>query len=108
MAGNPFDRVHLGYEGFFEQATRFMHVQPRGGDVEAGTNPNPPLRLVEYIDVPVLDVRRAGWVQVGTGGVVILAFLGLWWVLVGGRGGGRGTATGRDGAKDKKENKKKQ
>lgn len=75
MAANPFDRVHLGYEGLFGRKTRFMHVQPAttGG-------------LVEYIDVPVLDLRTTAWVEVGTIGVVVVAFLGLCWVLFGGKG----------------------
>ena len=60
-----------------------MHVQPareKGGDGEYR-------RLVERIDVPVLDTREVGWVEGGTVGVVVLAFLGLCWVLFGKDGG---------------------
>ena len=73
-ASNPFDRVHLGYEGLFGPKTRFMTVQPDVATQE----------LVEYIQVPVLDTRRAGWVQAGTMGVVFAAFFGHFWVVFGG------------------------
>ncbi|KAI8940798.1 hypothetical protein NX059_002061 [Plenodomus lindquistii] len=72
MSANPFDRVHLGYEALFGPKTRFMHVQPA-----------PVGALVEWIDVPVLDTRGTAWVEGGTVGVVVLAFLGLCWVLFG-------------------------
>lgn len=78
-AQNPFDRRHLGYETLFGPKTRFMHVQP---------SEDAP-RLVETIDVPVLDTRKVGMVEAGTVGVVVVAFLGLCWVLFG-RVGGRG------------------
>jgi len=82
MVANPFDRVHLGYEALFGRETRFIHVQPalEGNGMAAG-------RLVEWINVPVLDTRKSGWVEGGTVGVVMVAFLGLCWVLFGGRGG---------------------
>lgn len=70
MAANPFDRIHLGYEALFGPKTRFMHVEPA---VKG--------ELVEWIDVPVLDLRKTGWVETGTVGTVIAAFLGLCWVL---------------------------
>lgn len=76
MAANPFDRVHLGYEALFGPKTRFMHVEPASMTGE----------LVEYIDAPVLDLRKTGWVEMGTVGTVLLAFVGLCWVLFG-RGG---------------------
>ncbi|KAH6622195.1 PIG-X [Boeremia exigua] len=80
---NPFDRRHLGYEALFGPKTRFMHVQPvseRGADGALK-------RLVETIDVPVLDTRQVGWVEGGTVGIVLVAFLGLCWVLFGRIGG---------------------
>ncbi|KAL5121698.1 protease B nonderepressible form [Pleosporales sp. CAS-2024a] len=76
MAANPFDRVHLGYEALFGPKTRFMHVEPAEDRGE----------LVEWIHVPVLDLRGAGWVERVTVGTVLGAFLGLCWVLFG-RGG---------------------
>ena len=43
--------------------------------------------LVEFIKVPVLATGRSAWVEGGTMGVVLVAFLGLCWVLFGkGRG----------------------
>jgi hypothetical protein len=75
QAANPFDRIHLGYEALFGPKTRFMHVQPAVSR-----------DAVEWIDVPVLDTRGAGWVEMGTVGTVVVAFLGLCWVLFGGRG----------------------
>ena len=77
MSANPFDRKHLGYEALFGPKTRFMHVQPSQERLEDGTR----RRMVERIDVPVLDTRKSGWVEAGTVGVVVLAFLGLCWVL---------------------------
>ncbi|KAF2823982.1 PIG-X-domain-containing protein [Ophiobolus disseminans] len=73
MAANPFDRVHLGYEALFGLKTRFMHVEPKTSGGE----------LVEWIDVPVLDLNKTGWVEWGTLGTVVLAFAGLCWVLFG-------------------------
>lgn len=72
-AANPFHRGALGWEGAFEEGTRFMHVP---GATEG--------EMVEWIDVPVLDTRRAALVEGGTVGVVVLAFVGLCWVLFGG------------------------
>ncbi|KAJ4303077.1 protease B nonderepressible form [Kalmusia sp. IMI 367209] len=79
LTGNPFDRVNLGYEVSFGRETRFMHLAP----AEKGNGTG---ELVEWIDVPVLDTRGTGWVEVGTIGIVMLAFLGLCWVLFGGAG----------------------
>ncbi|KAF3042131.1 protease B nonderepressible form [Didymella heteroderae] len=72
-AQNPFDRRHLGYEALFGPKTRFMHVQPSEDAA----------RLVERIEVPVLDTRKVGMVEAGTMGIVVVAFLGLCWVLFG-------------------------
>lgn len=84
MAANPFDRVHLGYEALFGPKTRFMHVEPAASGAE----------LVEWIDVPVLDLRKTGWVEMGTVGTVVVAFLGLCWVLFG-RSGGKKVEKGK-------------
>lgn len=73
MSANPFDRRHLGYEALFGPKTRFMHVEPAPSVA----------RLVEVLDVPVLDTRQTAWVESGTVGVVVLAFLGLCWMLFG-------------------------
>jgi hypothetical protein len=60
----------------FGLKTRFMHVEPARVKGIGG-------ELVEWIDVPVLDLNKTGWVEVGTVGTVIAAFLGLCWVLFG-------------------------
>lgn len=73
MSANPFDRRHLGYEALFGPKTRFMHVEPAPSVA----------RLVEVLDVPVLDTRQTAWVESGTVGIVVLAFLGLCWMLFG-------------------------
>lgn len=78
MSVNPFDRRHLGYEALFGPKTRFMHVEPAASAKG----------MVETIEVPVLDTRKTAWVEFGTVGVVVLAFLGLSWVLFG-RGTGK-------------------
>ncbi|KAF2181677.1 PIG-X-domain-containing protein [Zopfia rhizophila CBS 207.26] len=80
MAVNPFDRLHLGYEGLFGSKTRFMHVPPSGNAS----------RLFEEISVPVLNLERAGPVEWGTVGVVVAAFLWLCWGLFRGAGGNDG------------------
>jgi hypothetical protein len=72
MSANPFDRTNLGYEALFGVKTRFMHVEPRAQGSGG---------LVEWMDVPVLDSGKAEWVEGGTVGVVVAAFLGLCWVL---------------------------
>lgn len=105
MAANPFDRANLGYEGLFGVKTRFMHVEPAarvGGLGLAAKNGG--LGLVEWIDVPVLDTRGAGWVERGTVGAVLAGFVGLCWVLF---GGGRGRKIEGGGKKGGKESKKK-
>ncbi|KAF2639048.1 PIG-X-domain-containing protein [Massarina eburnea CBS 473.64] len=89
MSVNPFDRLHLGYEGLFGPKTRFMHVEPQGGQG----------KLVEWIDVPVLDLRKAKWVEVGTIGAVIVAFLGLVWVLFGGKSAAKKVESKGEGKK---------
>ncbi|KAJ4353874.1 protease B nonderepressible form [Didymosphaeria variabile] len=93
-SGNPFDRKNLGYDSAFGEGKRFMHVPPKKSGNGTG-------KLVSWIDVPVLDTRAADWVEMGTIGVVIIAFLGLCWVLFGGGRGGRG-----QGIEEKKLKKK--
>lgn len=82
MNVNPFDRLHLGYEALFGPRTRFMHVPP-AIEGSANASPNGKGRLVEWIDVPILDLRKTRFVEMGTVGAVVLAFLGLCWVLFG-------------------------
>ncbi|KAB8349525.1 hypothetical protein FH972_023551 [Carpinus fangiana] len=72
MAVNPFDRVGLGFDGLFGERTMFYHLGPEGG---AGG-------LVETVGVPVLDMKRAGWIEAGTVGVVVVGFAWLVWKLL--------------------------
>ena len=97
MASNPFDRRHLGYEALFGDKTRFVHVPPREGEGE----------LIEWIDVPVLHLgaKTARWIESGTVGTVVLAFLGLCWVLFRGLKGGEATGGKEKGGERKKESK---
>jgi hypothetical protein len=116
MSVNPFDRIHLGYEGLFGPKTRFMHIPP----TQAGSNTSAPTyicvnpegsgdrtcggekgKLVEWIDVPVLDLRKSGWVETGTVGVVVVAFLILSWMLF--RPGSTKTSEKKVGAGKKKQ-----
>ena len=70
MSTNPFDRVHLGYEGLFGPRTMFYHLVPQPG---LGTQ-----RLVERLSVPVLEVEQVGRIEIGT--VAIVAMGTLWLV----------------------------
>ncbi|KAL8909621.1 MAG: hypothetical protein Q9207_000119 [Kuettlingeria erythrocarpa] len=70
MDVNPFDRVNLGYESWFSPRTMFYHLQPRPA-TEGGS-------LVERVEVPVMDLGRATWVEAGTVGIVML---GAAWVV---------------------------
>jgi hypothetical protein len=79
---NPFDRVNLGFEGLFGSRTMFYHLDPAAG---MG-------KLVERLDVPVLDLKGVGaqWVESGTVVVVLLGWCWVVWKMVSGlkgRGG---------------------
>lgn len=68
---NPFEKVNLGYDGLFGPRTVFWHVDPKP---EAGYG----ARAMGDITVPVLDLDKAKWVNIGTAAVVALGFL---WVV---------------------------
>jgi hypothetical protein len=89
MAGNPFDRVHLGYDALFGPHTRFMHIEPSMKGLEAR-------ELVQRVRMPTLERKWATWIETGTVGTVVVAFLWLCWVLFGKR-----TRSG-DGAGERK------
>jgi hypothetical protein len=87
---NPFERVNLGYEGLFGPRTMFYHLSPESvgglGDSE---------RLVNVLSVPVLDLEKSTYVEMGTAGVVLAGFAWVVWCLWGvwGRVGyGRGSS----------------
>ncbi|KAK1756219.1 PIG-X [Echria macrotheca] len=70
---NPFERVNLGYDGLFGPRTVFWHLEPRPVEGE---------RVVSRITVPVLDLDKAGWVNVGTAAAVLLGFGWVVWKLL--------------------------
>ncbi|KAM3421369.1 Protein PBN1 [Cercospora zeina] len=76
MSTNPFDRINLGYDGLFGPKTMFYHVpaNPENG------------RLVEQLQVPVLDPTQATWVPLGTLLAVVLGFAWICWKLFSGTG----------------------
>ncbi|KAE8354294.1 protein pbn1 [Aspergillus coremiiformis] len=71
MGVNPFDRVNLGWEGLFGTRTMFYQLHPSSD------------RLVEELEVPVLQLNDEGFFQskVIELGTVIAIGLGLLWVL---------------------------
>lgn len=69
MGTNPFDRVHLGYEGLFGPRTMFYHLLPQPGPGAQN--------LVERLSVPVLEVEQMGRVEIGTVAIVTLGTLWL-------------------------------
>ncbi|KAK6605516.1 Protein pbn1 [Botrytis cinerea] len=74
FSGNPFDRVNLGYDGLFGPQTMFYHVSPVAV---------PDGRLMNTVNVPVLDLNKSSWVEIGTASVVSLGFLWIVWCLWG-------------------------
>ncbi|CAK7268491.1 protease B nonderepressible form [Sporothrix epigloea] len=80
FTSNPFDRVHIGYDTLFDEATEFWHVRPQpaaglGMDKDSAD-------LVLPIRVPVLNSSRSQWVNVGTAAVVLLGFSWVLWKLL--------------------------
>ncbi|PWY70279.1 protein pbn1 [Aspergillus heteromorphus CBS 117.55] len=78
---NPFDRTNLGWDAPFSPRTTFYQVNPSAsGD-----------RLVEGLDVPVLQLKERGLfgsktVEWGTVMAISLGFLWVLWRLVAGAG----------------------
>lgn len=70
---NPFDRIHLGYDGLFGPATTFWHVSPKP---EAGN------RIMNPVSVPVLKEEAAAWVELGTTSAMGLGFAWILWRLL--------------------------
>ncbi|KAI9888856.1 MAG: protease B nonderepressible form [Vezdaea aestivalis] len=66
MATSPFDRVNIGFDTLFGPKTMFYHVSPKPETLGG--------LLVERIQVPVIDLDRAEWVDVGTTLVILLGF----------------------------------
>jgi hypothetical protein len=69
FSGNPFDRVNIGYDGLFGPKTMFYHLSPKG------------YKLTNLINVPVLDLDKSKYVELGTAGIVLLGFSWVMWCL---------------------------
>lgn len=67
---NPFDKVNVGYDGLFGPKTMFYHLSPEGE------------LLTNTISVPVLDLDRSKYIEVGTAAVVLLGFMWVLWSLL--------------------------
>ncbi|KAK3060603.1 hypothetical protein LTS18_008178 [Coniosporium uncinatum] len=65
MSSSPFDRTNLGYESLFGERTYFYHVPPAAGTA----------KLVETLQVPVLDLNKSWYVEWGTVAAVVLGAL---------------------------------
>ncbi|KAI9661664.1 MAG: protease B nonderepressible form [Bathelium mastoideum] len=93
VAGNPFDRTNVGFDGLFGPRTLFYHIPPLNGKGMAGGERE---MLVERVAMPVLSLDRAWYVEWGTLGAVVLGWVWLVWKLVDigmgwrGKGGGNG------------------
>ncbi|KXJ97508.1 PIG-X protein [Microdochium bolleyi] len=72
FANSPFDRPHVGYDALFSSETLFWHVEPKP---ESGN------MLTNDIEVPVLDIEKAAWVNLGTAVAVALGFSWVLWKL---------------------------
>lgn len=88
MSVNPFDRVNLGYDGLFGPKTMFYHVPPAEG-----------ARLVEEVKVPVMDLEKSGWVEMGTTIVVALGFAWVCYKLISGWRGEKKVDAGKKRAR---------
>lgn len=71
FSNNPFDRVNVGYDGLFGPTTMFYHSSPSGD------------KLINSISVPVLDLDKSKYVELGTAGVVLIGFLWVMWCVFG-------------------------
>lgn len=77
MGTNPFDRVHLGYEGLFGPRTMFYHLRPEHSP-RVGSGNSPAEGLVESVQVPVLE---AGWDVGVEWGTLVVVVVGFMWVV---------------------------
>lgn len=95
MGTNPFDRVHLGYEGLFGPRTMFYHLRPEHSP-RVGSGNSAAEGLVENVQVPAL---KAGWNVAVEWGTLLVVVVGFMWVVgklvgttsqLGGKNEGRG------------------
>lgn len=82
MAVNPFDRRHLGYDVLFGPKTMFYHWQPQPPPSNRTSTSTPSTFLLETLDVPVLDLDGARYVEFATVLVVLLGFVWVCWKLL--------------------------
>ncbi|KAG5916389.1 hypothetical protein E4U42_007682, partial [Claviceps africana] len=75
FANNPFDRIHVGYDGLFNTSTVFWHAKPEPASGD---------RLMSPLSVPVLKEQAAAWVSVGTAAAVVAGFIWVVWTLAAG------------------------
>jgi hypothetical protein len=93
---NPFDRVNLGYDGLFGPRTMFYHLTPvehmsgltggRAGKAVKAKSPAEARQAIGSdgymsIQVPVLNLTHADWVESVTAGVILLGFGWVMWKL---------------------------
>lgn len=73
---NPFDRVHLGYDGLFGPRTMFYHLVPSPASTDMST-------MMETLNVPVLDLGSTSKssVEITTVITILIGFLWVTWKL---------------------------
>lgn len=76
--GNPFDRTGLGYDALFDDGTMFHHVEPVATTAISGKQTINEERLALDVQVPVLDLEKAWYVESVTG---LIVALGVMWML---------------------------
>lgn len=72
---SPFDRTQLGYDGRFKPSTVFWHVEPQ---------PKVGNRIINSIDIPVLNQSKDSMVALGTSVVIALGFCWVLWRIIAG------------------------
>ncbi|PVH73546.1 PIG-X-domain-containing protein [Cadophora sp. DSE1049] len=105
---NPFDRVNLGYDGLFGPRTLFYHLSPSAPSLLEGLGVGDG-KLVNTLEVPVLDLDRSKFVEVGTAVGVLVGFLWVFWCLLRvWRGSGYGSGKEKEKKKEVEKEKKAQ
>lgn len=75
MRASPFDRSRLGWEHLFPEQTMYYHLSPAEDAWKS-------------VEVPVLDLKHAMMVKIGTVAVILGGFLWVSWkILAASRGG---------------------